>query len=112
MTITTARQHGAGSSKPSASWSTRHCPVHCITALTTGNFVPQIRSPARPLVSFLIIDFFENRAGRQDHGASQLHAWSGNHPYACTTRVWLPVCAHARDECRSQSARPECDAEP
>ena len=66
MTITTARQHGAGSSRPSASWSTRHCPVHSITALTTGNFVPQIRSPARPLVSFLIRDFFENRAARQD----------------------------------------------
>src|ERR1700730_9287870 len=30
MTITTARQHGSGSSKPSASWSTRHCPVHCL----------------------------------------------------------------------------------
>jgi pimeloyl-ACP methyl ester carboxylesterase len=31
---------GRGRWKPSASWSTRHCPVHCITALTTGNFVP------------------------------------------------------------------------
>ena len=30
----------------------------------------------------------------------------------CTTRVRLRVCAHARDECRSQSTGPECDAEP
>jgi hypothetical protein len=30
----------------------------------------------------------------------------------CTTRVRLRVRAHARDECRSQSTGPECDAEP